>query len=308
MKSNPFAHRSPRQWQKITLCMPEHQADMAASFLMELTGSGIEQQVNISENTSTTETIIAYLEKDDHFDQKKNQFDDFLKSLSADTPHDSLPSCSYSDVLEEDWNKKWKAFYKPLRLTNRITVKPTWEPYTPEANEMVIEIDPGMAFGTGLHDSTQLALQLIERSFSELSSAQLQKTLDVGTGTGILGMACALLGAQEVLAIDNDPDAVAAALDNVDYNNLSHLMTVSTKDITETTGPFDLIAANITQDVITEMAPRLYSLLAPHGRLVLAGILKGEQAEAITDLFHSSGLTLLHSPDQKEWQAFLFEK
>jgi ribosomal protein L11 methyltransferase len=308
MKSNPFAHRSPRQWQKITLCLPEDQADMAASFLMELTGSGIEQQVNAPELASHTETLIAYLEKDEQFDQNKKHLEQFLESLALHPAGNSLPSISYTDILEEDWNKKWKAFYKPLRLTETITVKPTWEPYDPEENELVIEIDPGMAFGTGLHDSTQLALQLIERSFSDLSSAHLQRILDVGTGTGILGMACALLGAKDVVAIDNDPDAVAAALDNARYNNLSHLMTVSTDDIAEAKGPFDLIAANITQDVISMMAPGLSSLLATGGRLVLAGILQGEQAETITRIFQGLGLTLLHSPTQKEWQAFLFEK
>lgn len=308
MKSNPFAHRSPREWQKIVLCLPQHQVDIAAHFLMELTGSGIEQLSGPSTNSPASESIIAYLEKDKHFEQKKKQLGHFLKSLSSDTDDNSLPSCSCTDILEEDWNEKWKAFYKPLKLTDKITVKPTWEPYTAEENEIVIEIDPGMAFGTGLHDSTQLALQLIEQSFSELSSAKLQKILDVGTGTGILGMACALLGAKEVLALDNDPDAVAAAQGNVQYNNLSHLMKVSINDIAETIGPFDLIVANITQDVISEMASRLYSLLAPHGRLIVAGILKGEQAESITNLFHGKGLTLLHSPVQKEWQAFLFQK
>jgi len=165
-----------------------------------------------------------------------------------------------------------------------------------------------MAFGTGLHDSTQLALQIIERSFTECTSATLQKILDVGTGTGILGMACALLGAKEVLAIDNDPDAVAAALENVKQNNLSHIINVESTDLNNIKGPFDLIVANITQDVLASMAPQLISLLAQQGRLVLAGILKGEQADATTSIFCGKGLTLLESPSQKEWQAFLFKK
>ncbi len=322
MKSNPFAHRPPREWLKITVCVPQHHADLTAGFLMDLTGSGIEQQTEPITPMPDSETIIAYLEKNAHCQSKKTEFEAFLAKLADENTDFAPPSCSYTEIIEEDWNNNWKAFYKPLRLTDSITVKPTWEPYNAESHEIVIEIDPGMAFGTGLHDSTQLALQLIERSF--VGRATPQKILDVGTGTGILGMACALLGAKNVLAIDNDPDAIAAARENVEYNNLSHVMTVEPTDLTpierdkclnkrckalnKIEGPFDLIAANITQDVLTSMASQLISLLAKQGHLVLAGILKGEQADTITRLFYGKGLTLLESPGQKEWQAFLFEK
>jgi ribosomal protein L11 methyltransferase len=273
---------------------------------MDLTGSGIEQQTEPITPMPDSETIIAYLEKNAHCQSKKTEFEAFLAKLADENTDFAPPSCSYTEIIEEDWNKNWKAFYKPLRLTNSITVKPTWEPYNAESHEIVIEIDPGMAFGTGLHDSTQLALQLIERSFA--GRATPQKILDVGTGTGILGMACALLGAKNVLAIDNDPDAIAAARKNVGHNNLSHAMTIEPTDLSKIEGPFDLIAANITQDVLISMASQLISLLAKQGHLVLAGILKGEQADTITRLFYGKGLTLLESPCQKEWQAFLFEK
>lgn len=308
MKSNPFAHRPPREWLKITACVPQHYADVIASFLMDLTDSGIEQQTEPITTAPDSETIIAYLEQDTHCESKKNELEAFLAKLADENPSSASPSCSYTEIVEEDWNKTWKTFYKPLRLTDSITVKPTWEPYSAEADEIVIEIDPGMAFGTGLHDSTQLALQLIERSFAERTSGTPQKILDVGTGTGILGMACALLGAKNVLAIDNDPDAVVAARENVEQNNLPHAMTVESTDLYNIEGPFDLIVANITQDVLTGMASQLISLLAQSGRLVLAGILKGEQADAITSLFCGKGLTLMESPGQKEWQAFLFKK
>ncbi|MBW1792591.1 MAG: 50S ribosomal protein L11 methyltransferase [Deltaproteobacteria bacterium] len=306
MKSNPFAHRPPREWLKITVCVPQHHADLTAGFLMDLTGSGIEQQTVPITPMPDSETIIAYLEKNARCQSKKTEFEAFLAKLADENTDFAPPSCSYTEIIEEDWNNNWKAFYKPLRLTDSITVKPTWEPYNAESHEIVIEIDPGMAFGTGLHDSTQLALQLIERSF--VGRATPQKILDVGTGTGILGMACALLGAKNVLAIDNDPDAIAAARENVEHNNLSHVMTVEPTDLNKIEGPFDLIVANITQDVLTSMACQLISLLAKQGHLVLAGILKGEQADTITRLFYGKGLTLLESPWQKEWQAFLFKK
>ena len=308
MKSTPFTHRPPREWLKITLQVPKKQADLAAGFLMELTSSGIEQQQGETDTPLETETIIGYLEKNAQFLKKKEELETFFKQMADDLPDPSAFKLGCEEILEEDWNRKWKDIYKPLKLTETITIKPTWESYTPEQNEIVIEIDPGMAFGTGLHESTQLALQLIEQCFRDLSAVKLQKALDVGTGTGILAMACAFLGSDNVLAIDNDPDAVAAALDNVKHNHLSNSVTVTDTDIGKTSGNFNLISANITSDVLSQMSGQFENLLAPEGRLILAGILKGEQAENITSLFCGLGLTLLSSPGLNEWQAFMFSK
>ncbi|HSR37094.1 MAG TPA: 50S ribosomal protein L11 methyltransferase, partial [Desulfurivibrionaceae bacterium] len=185
--------------------------------------------------------------------------------------------------------------------------KPTWEQYTPQADEQVIEMDPGMAFGTGHHASTRLALQLLERVFQERQPSS-PSFLDVGSGTGILAMAGALWGAGTVVATDNDPDAVFIARQNIAANHLQDRIEVNDTPLGNLTPHFDIIVANITSDVLTLLAPELASHLKPGGDLVLAGILGGEQEQGISAVFQRLGLTQLACPHHEEWVAFHFRK
>lgn len=211
-----------------------------------------------------------------------------------------------SPLREEDWGKNWKEHFKPIRITPRITIKPSWEEYSADDDEIIIEMDPGMAFGTGHHASTRLALAFIDTCYAQGLFSK--RVLDVGTGTGVLGMACALFGASEVLGIDNDPDAVAAAEENVQRNRLAERMTVSGRDLATVTGPFDLVIANITSNVLTEMSELLCHRLAPAGHLILAGILKEQQEEAIRTTFTGLGLHHLATNYQDEWASLHFCK
>ncbi len=120
-------------------------------------------------------------------------------------------------IDEEDWGKNWKDHFKPFTIVPGLVIAPTWEEYQPAAGEAVITMDPGMAFGTGHHATTSLSLELIRRTLVENGG---QRLLDVGTGTGILGMAALLFGAKDVLGLDNDPEAVSAAEENVRRNSL----------------------------------------------------------------------------------------
>ena len=161
-----------------------------------------------------------------------------------------------------------------------------------------------MAFGTGQHASTKMALDLIRQVFED--DFTVTRAADIGTGTGILAMGAALFGAQRVEATDNDPEATEAAVVNVASNNLSDTITVSDTDLDELSGPFELISANIIHDVLVEMAPKFKKLLAPTGRIVLAGILSGEQEENIITIYTGLGLRLVRVEHQEEWAALLF--
>lgn len=294
-----FTHRPPRNWTKITITAGEDFSDIIAGFLSELTGSGVEQSMPQPGAAPGPSTVTGYLENDETASEKRATLVSFVRQLTG-----TEPEIFFTEIIEEDWGKNWKQHFKPLRITRRITVKPTWEPYQAGADEIVLEIDPGLAFGTGLHASTRLALSLVEESFA--AEQKPRTALDVGTGTGILAMAAARCGAVAVTAIDNDPDAVVCALDNIAANRLDHAVTVSGAELADCAGPFDLVIANITSDVLILLAPQLRRLLAPHGSLVLAGILVGEQAEAIRQTFGALGLTLRQEPAEGEWQAFLF--
>ncbi|MEW6520369.1 MAG: 50S ribosomal protein L11 methyltransferase [Thermodesulfobacteriota bacterium] len=297
--NDPFNHRQPRRWLKCTMEIDEELADLAAAYVAEVTGKGVEQSMAPPGSDSPVTTITGYLDRDEQTPVVQAKIRDFLTRLAG--PEALL---HFAEIVEEDWGLNWKKHFKPMRLGRRIIVKPTWEACQAGQDEIVIEIDPGLAFGTGLHASTRLALQLIEAAFTGRKTPR--SVLDVGTGTGILGIAAALFGAPKVVGLDNDPDAVVCATANVAQNRVSQTMSVSGAALSDQRSPFDLVVANITSDVLTGLAPQLVSLMAPAGRLILAGILAGDQGQGIVRTFTGLGLTLLASPLDGEWQAFLF--
>jgi ribosomal protein L11 methyltransferase len=168
-------------------------------------------------------------------------------------------------------------------------------------------MDPGLAFGTGHHASTQLALLLLEELFKN-NEGELIKILDVGTGSGILAMGCALFGAKQILAIDNDPDAIETAKANINRNRLAHIVTVSGQDIASIQPGFDLLVANITHDTLAELTKPLTGLLAPKGYLVLSGILKGEQGDYIRKIYTKHGFNYMKDLAKDEWIGLQFQK
>ena len=297
--NEPFAHRPPKSWLKVSFSIADELADPAAAYLTDLTGNGVEQSMPPPEGNAGSTTVTAYLDRDDGTPANREKIRSFLEQLCG-----RPPEILFEEIIEEDWGLNWKKHFKPVRVSSRIIVKPTWEPYQAATGEIVIEIDPGLAFGTGLHASTRLALQLIDAAFADDTPPV--TVLDVGTGTGILGIAAALFGAAAVTGIDNDPDAVVCAEKNVAQNRINHVMAVSGTDLQAQTGPFDLVVANITSDVLTLLAPLLAARIAPAGKLILAGILAGQQGREIEQTFAALGLTLLQSPVDGEWQAFLF--
>jgi len=168
-------------------------------------------------------------------------------------------------------------------------------------------MDPGLAFGTGHHASTQLALLLLEQLVHDNRNT-LEKILDLGTGSGILAMGCALFGARNVLAIDNDPDAVDAAKGNIIRNRLGETVTVSGQDVASIEPGVDLLVANITHDTLAGMAALLAGLLSPKGHLVLSGILTGEQENSIRKIYTSQGFNFIKNLTKDEWAALQFQK
>lgn len=298
IQSNPFAHRPPRTWIKATITTTRDKSVLLIKFLTDLTGSGVEESVAQPGSILPKAAITCYLDDDTHLQENKEKILHFLAEH-----HQNDSDVSFEDIIEKDWSSNWKKHFKPTNISKRITIKPTWESYDARDDEIVIEIDPGLAFGTGLHESTRLALQLIEESFEICSP---RTVIDVGTGTGVLAMAAALLGADKVLAIDNDPDAVVCAKDNIKQNKLTHIIDTTGEDLSSKAGPYNLVIANITSDVLTFLAPHLVKIMAPYSQLILAGILAGDQAAGIEKTFTELNLTVQQSPVEGEWQAFLF--
>ena len=298
---DPFAHRPRRSWRRVIVEVPADLSDAVAELLADRTGAGVEiAAAPPGADGCARERILAYVAEDGAAAEREAFLRRELAALAARAGGGAV-TVSVEPLLEEDWGAGWKKHFLPFRAAPHLVIKPSWEPYEPEPGEAVIEMDPGMAFGTGLHASTRLALGFVE----ECCASPPRRMLDLGTGTGILAMAAALRDAGAVLAIDNDPDAVAAARLNVERNRLSGRVSVAGVDLAAIAGPFDLIAANITADVLLALAPLIVARLAPEGALVLSGILAGDQAREVRAAFERLGLSDAVERVAGEWAALL---
>jgi len=318
-----FKHRSPKTWHKVSVRVESLMTDAVAAYLADLTGAGLEitspgHDLPKGEKPCRTEKITAYIpiglgRADRRAAQKKiRTLRKFLAELNLFFPGCPVPELHTETILEEDWGEKWKRFFTAFQITPRLTIKPSWEAAEkqeekPGIQRAVIEMDPGLAFGTGHHASTQLALMLLEQLFHN-GTAKPEKVLDVGTGSGILAMACGIYGAREVLALDNDPDALETATANILRNRLEDTVKVSGLDVKALKPAFHLVVANITRDTLAELAKPLVRLVHPGGFLVLSGILQGEQGHAIREIYTKQGLTCLKSLAKDEWAALLLQK
>ncbi|WP_448871348.1 50S ribosomal protein L11 methyltransferase [Desulfobulbus propionicus] len=303
---------TPRQtqWLKITFFCPVELLDPATDLVGILSGAGVEQ----TPETETGATISGFFPVA-AVDTDSRQLTSTTQQIIAEVAEQlaelfslygkKAPSLTSTLLADEDWATSWRQFFKPFEIVPGLVIKPSWEEYLPRPGEHVIEMDPGMAFGTGQHASTRMALALIQESMRHMGPV---KALDVGTGTGILAMAAILFGAEQAVAIDNDPDAVKVARENIDKNGLHEKIAVSPTPVDQVNGTYLLVIANIVHDVLVDMAPTLTRLTASGGHLVLAGILGGSQEENIIRIYTSLGCTLLNKHDQEEWVALQFRR
>lgn len=207
-------------------------------------------------------------------------------------------------VEEEDWAHSWKKYWHPQRIGRHVVVKPTWETFEKEPGDLVLDIDPKQAFGTGTHPTTQLCLIEIENLFSACSPEK-TRVFDVGTGSGILAIAAIKLGAQSALAVDTDPIAVEATLENSELNHVSEKIEVLEGGVEKLSGQAELVVVNILAEVIAELAPGLAKAVAPSGLLVASGIILA-RATLVIDAFSAEGLTLKSRSEMGDWVRLTF--
>jgi ribosomal protein L11 methyltransferase len=222
-----------------------------------------------------------------------------LRALDAAGEWGAL-SCALSGVREEDWANAWKRYYKPVKVSERLVVCPSWEPYEPAAGEVLLRLDPGMAFGTGTHETTRLCLRMLDR-FDPAGKA----ALDIGCGSGILAVAAMLLGADSALGVDIDENAVKVAKENAALNNVPAQFRQS--DLTGgVTGKYGIVFANIVADAVISLSAQIPPYLADGGVLIASGIIDARERDVL-EAFGRAGLRLVHRAGENGWVCLCAE-
>lgn len=209
-----------------------------------------------------------------------------------------------SGMKEEDWADSWKQYYKPVRIGERLIVVPTWEEYEAEKDDIVLKMDPGMAFGTGTHETTRLCSTLMEEYIKSGD-----RVLDIGTGSGILAIAASKLGAGKVFAYDIDPVAVKVAKENCN-ENLCLNIECGIADLlrgVNTDEKYDFVCANIVADILVRLAPDVASYMKDGSLIAVSGIIN-TQTERVLEALTSGGLTHIKTVSENDWNAMLLTK
>lgn len=204
------------------------------------------------------------------------------------------------DVEEKDWAENWKKYYKPTKIGENIVIKPSWEDYTQNEKEIIIEIDPGMAFGTGTHETTSMCTKAIE---NYLNPGEI--LYDIGTGSGILSLVAGKLRAKSVTGIDLDPTAVRVAKENIMNNNLEEIVSIKQGDLFQVLDDkADIVVANIIADIIIGMSKDIWKYLKSGGIFITSGIIKSKEKDVEKELL-KNGFEILETMRMEEWVCII---
>jgi ribosomal protein L11 methyltransferase len=305
-------------WAEVSCKAPAEVVDELAEFLVALSGNGVCVE-NLAVDTFSVDTIAdspiktvkGYFIADAALHDNVAAIDAYLSEKAAACPGfvHHPPTVTY--LQEEDWANNWKQYFKPSRVGRRMVIKPTWEEFAATDDDIILELDPGQAFGTGTHPTTRLCLETLENIFSHeppFHTPPLPEPaglLDVGTGSGILAIAAAKFGAGRVVATDIDPKAVSVAQQNLAMNGVQERVAVSAAPLREVAGTFEVVVANILAEELVRLAPELVEKITGEGFLVLSGILT-EKEDIVLEGFARFPLVLLDTRRDKEWSCITY--
>ncbi|CAO0820018.1 ribosomal protein L11 methyltransferase [Desulfarculales bacterium] len=297
MTQTPGLPKTPA-WIEVIILAPEPQAEAAADFLITLTGRGVE--VDDFVDPPSPVQVKGFLPAGGNLAAQKATLTRYAWELGQEAGQEVL--VSFQDLPGEDWGQNWKKHFKPRAVTRGLVVAPPWEKAEPGPEQQVVTIDPGQAFGTGQHESTTLCLARLER----LAERDLlpPRLLDVGCGTGILALAFLLFGGSNALAIDLDPEAVAATEHNTRLNSLEGRLEVSDTPLEQIEERFPLIVAYLTAKDLEAQALALAARLSPGGELIVSGFLV-MRIEAVRAALEAQGLGLLEQDSLAGWAGLV---
>jgi len=245
--------------------------------------------------------VTGYLAEDSSLAERTQVIKDRINQLPKYGIDIGKGEVAITTISEANWGEAWRKYYKPTHIGKNIVIKPSWEDYKPNNNEeIIIELDPGMAFGTGTHESTMLCLEILEKYMKKDFTV-----IDVGCGSGILSIACGKLGAKKVLAIDKDETAVKVATENIKRNNLDNFIKAVKGDkLQRVDFKADIIVANIIADVIIDITKDVGLYLNDGGIFISSGIIKDRKLSVI-EAMEKNGLDLVQQIEKGEWVALV---
>lgn len=287
------------EWLEISVTVDGEAAEAVAEVMSRYVPRGV--VIDLGEDALASEaTVRTYLLLDEETAPKRRKIEEGLWHLQQIWP---VPEPRFRTLTDEEWTSAWREQIPVLHLGHRVVIKPTWRTYDPAPGEVVLELDPGLAFGTGLHPTTQLCIEALEARIRPD-----MRILDLGTGTGILALAAAKLAPVEILAVDSDIDAVVVARRNARRNRVAHAIRLIHGSLAEVSGTYDLIFANILASVIIEMAEAgVATRLRLGGALIASGILT-EQSEEVAQALTDAGLGVTETLSNGDWVAIVAER
>jgi ribosomal protein L11 methyltransferase len=281
-------------WAEIAIPLPPVAHEAAGAFLFELGCNGLA----VAEDD--TGTLKAYLPLPADLNALKTRILSFLRELEKIFPEVRTPDVTVTRLRKRDWSESWRRFFRPLRATPQLLILPAWEPSRPAEDGEVILMDPGPAFGTGRHATTRMCLLAMERA--RLSDPW--SLLDVGTGSGILSIYGAKLGAGRIVAVDLDPEAILWAERNIGLNGLTGRIRLSLSSPDALEGRFTMVVANLTLAAILPLLPSFSRLVDPDGWLILSGLLR-DQVRPVREGLKKHGFPAGRMMHRQEWACLI---
>jgi ribosomal protein L11 methyltransferase len=281
------------EWLEASITVDNEAAEAVAEVLSRYAHRGVVIEAGPDGGNASAVTVRAYLPADGWAQANRRHIEEALWHLRQIWP---ISAPVFRSVAEDDWTEAWKRQLRVLHIGQRIVIRPSWLDYTPAPDDVVIQLDPGMAFGTGLHPTTQLCLEALEMLIQPGMDV-----LDIGTGSGILAIAAAKLGARRVIAVDSDPTAVKTARENVAVNGAQEIVSVLDGSPDDVMGDYDAVTVNILARVIVEMVQHgLPARVRPGGKIIAAGILIDQESD-VAAAMEQQGITLIERRQRDDW-------
>ena len=255
--------------------------------------------INVLEHKGKVAVVKAYFAEEDNIEDVLEYVNERLTELKEMGLDLGEAKVEHEKMHEEDWANTWKQYYKPSKVGEKIVVKPIWEEYEAKEGELVVDLDPGMAFGTGTHETTRMCIQALERYVKEESTV-----FDVGCGSGILAIAAAKLGAKLAVGVDLDPVAVESSIENVGYNKLNNIEILHGNLVEVIDGKADIVVANILAEIICILTDDVKRVLKDGGIFITSGIIH-DRVDMVCEKLEATGFEVIEKNRDGEWNCIV---